>query len=323
MSFKLLIFPPQNWGISANESAWPDLLKQAVPGIEVRYANSLGDALDMIDNVDAAYGDIVPKLFERAHHLKWIACPQAGPPSGYYHPALVRSDVIVTNTRQIYNDHASAQIMSYVLAFARGLHFYMPRQRRRAWRGRYQTIHLPESTAIIVGVGGIGAETARLCSEFGMTVVAVDPRVEHPPRGVAELHGPEAIGGVLHRGDFVIVTVPETPDTLGMFDSKMISLMKNSAIFINIGRGTTTVLADLVKALQAGELGGAALDTYDPEPLPPDHALWELPNVIITPHVAGRGPYLQERRTELFIDNCIRFNEGRPLRNVADKRQWF
>ena len=99
--------------------------------------------------------------------------------------------------------------------------------------------------------------------------------------------------------------------------------MKRSAFFINIGRGATVELDDLTAALQSGEIAGAGLDVFQVEPLPAEHPLWAAPGVLITPHVAGRGPYVNDRRTELFIDNCLRFNEGRPLRNVVDKDKWF
>jgi len=174
-----------------------------------------------------------------------------------------------------------------------------------------------------VGVGGIGGETARLCAEFGMTVLGVDPRLSEPTAGVAELHRPEALLDVLPRADFVLVTVPETPETQGMFTRTQFQAMKETAFFINIGRGATTVLDDLVEALRSGEIAGAGLDVFQVEPLPPGHPLWTTPGVLITPHVAGVGPYLDDRRTELFVDNCKRFNEGRPLRNVVDKANWF
>jgi phosphoglycerate dehydrogenase-like enzyme len=279
--------------------------------------------MEMVDDVDAAYGDIVPELFERASNLKWIACPAAGPRAGYYHKPLVESDVVVTNTREIYNDHISAHIMSYVLAFARGLHLYIPHQLKHEWVDEYPTIHLPDSTALVVGVGGIGAEAARLCSEFGMTVLAMDPRVPEPSKGVAELHRPDALMSLLPRADFVILTVPETPQTQGLFTRDKFRAMKNSAIFINIGRGATTILDDLVAALEAGEIAGAGLDVFQIEPLPSTHALWGMPNVIITPHMAGTGPYLENRRVELFVENCVRFDKGQPLKNVVDKANWF
>ena len=317
MGFKLVICHP------SYQEDWPAKLKEAVPDIDVQVCPTVGEAMEVIGDADAAFGDIVPELLERAHNLKWIACPQAGPRAGYYHQSLIDSEVVVTNTREIYNDHISAHIMAFVLAFARGLQFYIPQQVAGNWRKRDASLHLPEATAVIVGVGGIGGETARLCSAFGMTVLGVDPRLTTAPAGVAELHRPEALDSVLPRADFVIVTVPETPETQGMFNAQKFRLMKDQAFFINIGRGATVELGDLVVALQDGQIAGAGLDVYQVEPLPSDHPLWRIPGVLLTPHVAGEGPYLEERRTELFIDNCKRFDAGLPLANVVDKANWF
>jgi phosphoglycerate dehydrogenase-like enzyme len=299
------------------------MLKERVPDIEVFYCASVGEAMEVIGECDAAFGYIGPELFERATNLKWIASPQAGPRAGYYHQALIDSDVVVTNTREIFNEHISEHILMLVLAFAKGLPDYTRRQIAHKWEKGYEAVYLPDATAVIVGIGGIGGETARLCAEFGMTVIGVDPRVSEPPKGVAELHRPEALDDVLPRADFVIVTVPETPQTQRLFTLDKFRRMKNSGFFINIGRGATVVLDDLVAALRSGEIRGAGLDVFEMEPLPADHALWDMENVIITPHVAAAGPYLDDRRTELILDNATRYSEGRPLRNVVDKANWF
>jgi len=323
MGFKLLVLNPGDREGMEYVNSWPEKVQEFIPDMEINLVRSVGEAMEVIGEVDAAFGDISPELLERATNLKWIACPQAGPRAGYYYQALIDSDVTVTNTREIYNDHISAHIMSYVLAFARGLHVYIPQQLQREWTPGYETIHLPDSSAVVVGIGGIGAETARLCSEFGMRVIGVDPRASKSTPGVSEVHRPEALDEVLPQGDFVIVTVPETPETQGMFAKEQFQRMKSSAFFINIGRGATVVLDDLAEALAAGQLAGAGLDVFQTEPLPSDHPLWSTPGVLITPHVAGRGPYLEDRRTELFLQNCQRFNEGRPLQNVVDKAHWF
>ena len=323
MGFKLVILPPTALGESNVIDEWPDRLKKAIPDISVTVCRSLGEVMESIEDADAVFGDVVPELFKRSRSLRWIACPQAGPRAGYYHRALIDSDVIVTNTREIYNEHIASHIMSLVLAFSKGLHVYIPQQLKREWRPAYDPVYLPDATTVIVGVGGIGAEAARLCAEFGMTVLGVDPRREDPPPGVAELHRPDALQGVMPRADFVIVTVPETPETQGMFGASQFASMRPTAFLINIGRGATVVLDDLVAALESGELAGAGLDVFQVEPLPKDHPLWAAPGVILTPHIAGLGPYLDERRAELFIDNCVRFDEGRPLRNVVDKARWF
>lgn len=324
MGFTIVILEPRDPGAASSAvAAWPAKVREAVPDALVHYCRTIEQAADVIEGADAAFGDIVPDLFQRAKKLRWIQSPQAGPKAGYYHSALVQSDVIVTNMRGIFNDHISAHIMSYILAFARGLHVYRDRQRELAWGKDYDSIYLPEATAVIVGIGGIGAETARLCAEFGMTVIGVDPRVTNPPPSVAELYHPNELRDVLPKADFLIVTVPETPATQGLFDIAMFRTMKRSAIFMNIGRGATTDLSDLAEALREGHIAGAALDVYQTEPLPPNHPLWRMSNVIMTPHVAADGPYIDDRRTEVFIDNCIRFDQGRPLRNVVDKAQWF
>ena len=326
MGFRLLILTDGVLDFVRGESVidgWPPKLRAIIPDIEVDLIHSAEEAAGVIGEADAAFGHFGPDLFSRAKKLRWIQGPQAGPAAGFYHQAMIDSDVVVTNLRGIFNDHISAHIMSFVLAFARGLHVYIPRQLERNWRPGHEAVYLPEATAVIVGVGGIGAETARLCAEFGITVIGVDARLTAAPQSVSELHRPDALADLLPRADFVIVTVPETPETQGLFAAELFRVMKPQAYFINIGRGATVVLDDLNAALRTGEIAGAALDVFQIEPLPADHPLWTAPGVLITPHVAAEGPYLDDRRTELFLDNCVRFNEGRPLRNIVDKAHWF
>src|SRR5947207_7902723 len=246
-------------------------------------------------------------MHKRADKLRWLHAQQAATPAGNYYSEWVEHPVAITNFREIYNDHIAAHIMSFMLAFARGLHVYLPQQLRREWRpaGRESddiVVHLPEATALIVGVGGIGGETARLAGAFGMRVIGVDERRAAPPPGVAELHRAAALDELLPRADFVILTVPHTPETEGFMNRARFRRMKRGAFFINIGRGMTTRLDDLVAALKAGEIAGAALDVFEKEPLPTEHPLWTMPGVLITPHTAGYGPYLDERRYEIIAD---------------------
>jgi phosphoglycerate dehydrogenase-like enzyme len=279
-----------------------------------------------IVTADAAFGTLPAALLAKAQRLRWLQAPQAAPPAGYYYPELVAHPLIVTNFREIYNDHISAHILAFVLAFARGLHIFIPQQLRREWKkppADHGVVPLPGATALIVGLGGIGAETARLLSAFGLRVLATDARRTDQPDHVAELHKPEALDSLLPRADFVILTVPHTPATEGFFNAAKFRLMQPTAFFINIGRGMTTRLDDLVAALNAGEIAGCALDVYEQEPLPAEHPLWTMPNVLLTPHMAGYGPHLNERRFQIIQDNCQAFAEGRPLRNVVDKAAWF
>jgi phosphoglycerate dehydrogenase-like enzyme len=162
-----------------------------------------------------------------------------------------------------------------------------------------------------------------LLAGFGVRVIAIDARRTDTPECVEELHKPEALDSLLPRADFVILTVPHTPATEGFFNRTKFRAMKPTGFFINIGRGMTTKLDDLVAALKAGEIAGAALDVYEKEPLPSEHPLWGMPNVLLTPHMAGYGPHLNERRFQIIQDNCRAFAECQPLRNVVDKATWF
>jgi len=322
MTATLLMLPPQT---SATRE-WAKRLAAAQPNLSVIVAENETDAAGAIARADAAFGTVSPTLLRAASKLRWIQAPQAAPPAGWYYPELIAHAAVVTNFREIFNDHIGAHIMAFVLAFARGLHRYLPQQLNREWSPApldTAVIHLPEATALIVGVGGIGAETARLAAAFGIRVLGVDSRRQVAPSGVAELHPATALDSLLPRADFVILTVPHTPSTEGFMNRARFQLMKRSAFFINIGRGMTTRLDDLVAALNAREIAGAALDVFEQEPLPSDHPLWTMPGVLITPHTAGYGPYLDDRRYGILSDNCRRFLAEEPLLNVVDKASWF
>ena len=321
-SFKFVMLPPQ----SAVTRDWGARLAAQVPEVRVVVVEDAETAAHEIVDADAAFGWLHVDLLVKATKLRWLQAPQAAPAAGYYYPELVAHPLTVTNFREIFNDHISAHIMAFVLAFARGLHVFIPQQLRREWKKPAEdlgVVHLPEATALIVGVGGIGAETARLAAAFGMKVLATDARRTEAPPGVAELHRPVALDTLLPRADFVILTVPHTPATEGFFNRARFQRMRRSAFFINIGRGMTTRLDDLVAALRAGEIAGAALDVFEQEPLPADHSLWTMPNVLLTPHMAGYGPYLYDRRFQIMVDNCRAFAAGGALRNVVDKAAWF
>ncbi len=319
---KLVMLPPQ----TDITLGWARRLAATLPAVEVVVAEGVQQAQHEIVDADAVYGVLTPDLLARATRLRWLQAPQAAPPAGFYFPALVAHPVVVTNFREIFNDHIGAHIMAFVYGFARGFHYYIPQQMRRAWtkppedRG---VVDLHSATALIVGLGGIGAEAARLLAAAGVRVIGTDARRGEAPAHVAEMHRPEALDGLLGRADFVISTVPHTPATQGMFDRARFRRMRREAFFINIGRGMTTRLDDLAAALAAGEIAGAGLDVYEVEPLPADHALWTMPGVMMTPHMAGYGPHLNERRYRILSDNARALVEGGAMRNVVDKAVWF
>src|SRR6266446_5891705 len=323
MPTTFLMLPPQ----SETTREWARRLAEATPELEIIAPETMEGAEQAIGMADGAFGRIPPALLARADRLRWLQAPQAAPPAGFYYRELIEHPVVITNMREIYNDHIGAHVMAFMLAFARGLHLYLPQQLRREWRpaGRESgdVVHLPEATVLVVGVGGIGSEVARLASAFGMKVIGVDERRREAPPGVAELHRGDELDALLPVADFVILTVPHTPETEGFMNRARFQEMKKTAFFINIGRGLTTRLDDLAAALETGEIAGAGLDVFEQEPLPTDHKLWTLPGVLITPHTAGYGPYLDDRRFDIILDNCRRFLAGQPLRNLVEKARWF
>jgi phosphoglycerate dehydrogenase-like enzyme len=314
MSFKILLLPPD-----VNES-WPEKIRQVVPGAIAKAFRDPKDALADIVDADAAYGTVPPELFARAQKLRWICAARAGLGGDWFYDALVQSDVVVTNMRGSYNEHLSTHAMAFMLAFARRFEYYLPQKR---WQRGPQMIDLPTQTVLIVGVGGAGSEASKLCAAFGMRVLGIDPRVTEPPAGMAELCRPDRLEERLGEADFVIVTTPESPETLGMFNARRFACMKRGAYFINISRGGCVVTADLIAALRSGQLAGAGLDVVDPEPLPPDSPLWGMPNVLITPHVAIYGAPYRQKWEEILLDNCRRFANNEPLLNVVDKEKWY
>src|SRR5712692_10462564 len=218
MSVKMLFLPPQR----DQTRAWARTVAAQVPAMHVVVAESADDARREIVDADAAFGTLPADLLALAGRLRWLQAPAIAPPAGYYYPELVRHPAEVTNFRGIFNEHIAAHIMAFVLAFARGLHRYIPQQARHEYLPApldEGTVYLPGATALIVGVGGIGAETAELCAAFGMRVVGTDARLTERPAGVAELHKPDELDGLLPSADFVILTVPHTPDPGGFMNA--------------------------------------------------------------------------------------------------------
>ena len=320
--FRLVMLPPQD----DVTRMWADQLAEALPAVTVVVAESDAEATDGLRDADAAYGTVTEAQLAVADRLRWLQAPAAAPPSGYFFDALVDHPVVVTNFRGIYNDHVATHAVALVLSLARGFHRYVPGQASGKWhpvREAEAVVHLPEATVLVVGLGGIGTEIARMMKTFGSRVTATDARVLDPPPWVDETAPPDQLDRLIGSADFVVLTVPHTPETEGLIDARRLALMKPTSYLVNIGRGMTVRLDDLVGALERGEIAGAGLDVFEVEPLPTDHPLWRLSNVILTPHVAVAGPYIDDRRFGVLLNNATRFASGDPLVNVVDKAAWF
>lgn len=307
--------------VDAEQRMWAIRLQADCPEFDVKVIEDVGELPQVLSSADAGYGWVPPDALQYAKNLRWLQNPMAGPPPDYYYPELVEHPVVVTNPRGIYSDHIAHHILMYMLALSRGLPYYLDAQRENRWNRnarRRGYVDIADSTVLINGVGGIGAEAGRLCLALGAKVIGIDPRGEESVD--FEVLSPDALDGVLPSADFIVTTVPHTPETEFMWHRSRFAAMKATAYFINIGRGMTAKLDDLVDALERNAIAGAGLDVFEIEPLPDDHPLWECENVIITPHVAvADAGNISERRYELLLDNARRFLVDEPLRNVVNK----
>ena len=319
-------------------------LQAAAPAAEWVNAADETQAVAAMPGADAVVGKITPAMLAAADRLRWVQTFTASL-EHYMFPALEAHPCVLTNVRGLFGDVIADQVMGYVLCFARNLHTYI----RQQVEHRYEpaggesarvsnltgpgivnamdraTIYLPDATMGIVGMGGIGCEIARRARAFGMSVRGVDrfPDRVQPPEGVEEVMGIGELPELLGWSDFAVIAAPQTPETTGWFNAGMLAHLRPSSYLINIGRGAIVVLDDLVDALRAGQLAGAALDVYQVEPLPPEHPLWDFPNVILTPHTAGYSPVIAARHLATLVENVGRFARGEPLINVVDKSLWF
>ncbi|OJW10870.1 MAG: D-2-hydroxyacid dehydrogenase [Planctomycetales bacterium 71-10] len=318
--------------------------RAAAPDAAFINAADAAQAEAAMPGADAFLGKITPAMLAKAGRLRWVQAFTASL-EHYLFPALADHPCTLTNTRGLFGDVIADQVMGYILSFARNLHAYARRQLERRYEPEggsaarvdfasgpgvvnamdRATIYLPRATMGIVGMGGIGLEVARRASAFGMTIRGVDrhpDRIEKPDF-VDRIEGVDRLDDLLAWSDFVVIAAPHTPETERLFDAGRLARMRPSSYLVNIGRGAIVVLDDLVAALRAGKLAGAALDVYEVEPLPEDHPLWGFPNVILTPHTAGYSPIVAERHRALLVDNLGRFARGEPLRNAVDKALWF
>lgn len=277
-----------------------------------------------ITDADGMYGTLTPALLAQAHKLRWLQAPVAGVEK-YIFPELANSDITLTNMAGIYSDQIADHAIMFLLMFARGMNIYFRRQLAHTWQSDVPVIHVSDQTLGIVGVGGIGNEVARRGHALGMRVLAVDAKPKAKPDYVEGLWSIDRIDDLLAEADFVISCVPHTPETEKLFNLSRLQRMKPTAYLINISRGIVVDLADLTTALQTGAIAGAALDVFEIEPLPADHPLWGMENVLITPHMASNmdSPHIPARRIGVVRDNLRRFVAGEPLHNVIDKKFWF
>ena len=293
-------------------------IRAAVPNVTI-----ITDRNAPVDDADAIIGGVRPDQFARAKKLKWVHVMSAGVEHALF-PALIDSDVVVTNAKNVYGPQIADHAFAFLLALTRRLNVTIPKQGSEEWpRGREGMFELNGKTAVIIGVGGIGGNIAQRAHGFGMKVIAVDPRDITPSVTVNRVVPPDRLDDVIPEADVVFVSAPHTKKSEKMMGAREFDLMKKGSYFIAVSRGKVYDMNGLVKALDEGRLAGAGVDVTDPEPLPKGHPLWKFPNVVITPHSAGGSDRLNERINALITENVRRFAAGQPLLNVVNKREGY
>ena len=265
---------------------------------------------------------LTPEFLAAATNLRWVQSWSAGVDGYMDLKGLTENPAIVmTNMKGIHGPVIAEHVMALALSLSRDLPGYMEAQMRGTWdrgAGSGQRA-LAGSTMLVAGIGGIGTEVAKRAHGFYMRVLATVRTKRDAPSFVDELGTDEDLARFLPEADVVVICLPLTSETNGLFDADALALMKDDAILINIGRGPIVDTNALVQALQNGTLGGAGLDVTEPEPLPNGHPLLRMRNVVITPHTAGNAALTGTRRDVLFHENVRRFGAGLPLLNVVDK----
>jgi phosphoglycerate dehydrogenase-like enzyme len=303
-------------------------LAASAPNVNIVSARGADLAREIVD-ADALVGiQLTPDLFSRAKQLKWLHISSAGvePHGGQVglFPALIESNVVVTNAKNIYGPQIADHAFALLLSLTRRLNVTIPRQHLQEWpAGRSGMFELDGKTAVIIGVGGIGTQIAQRAHGFGMKVIGVDIRDIPRSNFVQRVVPPDMLDSVLPEADVVFISAPHTEKTEHMMGPRQFELMKQNSYFIAVSRGAVYSHDALVKALDSKRIAGAGLDVTEPEPLPKGDALWQFPNVVLTPHTAGGSDNLEARLDYLVKENIRRFGAGLPLLNMVDKRAGF
>jgi len=313
---------PQKLLVWNVDPALAPMLRSAAPGVELLLAKDMAEALRLAPEADAALGFCSAELLAAGPRIRWIQAYSAGVERCVAIPALRERDVLLTNMQRVAGPVMAEHVMAMMLAWARGLYFYIPERMAGRWThelpqpGRMLT--LEGKTVLVVGLGGIGLEVARRAHALGMRVIATRASGRAGPDFVSYVGAPAELAALAAQADFVVNTTPLTPATTGMFDAKFFSAAKRGAFFVNVGRGGSVVQADLIAALRSGQVGGAGLDVTDPEPLPADSPLWQMQNVILTPHVSAQSDLGDETRFAIAAENLRRYVAGERMLSVVD-----
>ena len=301
--------------------AW---LQEAVKGVNIAAVATPKEAFAQIGDADAYLGFCQAQLLAAGQNLKWIHSLQAGIESCLT-PKVRDGSVLVTNVQRLNGPNVSEHAMALLLALTRQINVALANQEDGRWdaANMQNVTDLDGKTMLIAGLGGIGTDIAKRANAFGMRIIATRNTSKKGPTFVARVGLPNELPAMIGEADVVVNATPLTPETRHMFDAALFARMKPTAYFINVGRGESVVTDDLIAALKDGKISGAGLDVTDPDPLPKGHPLWDIPNVIITPHTAATSELKEERGWILMRENMRRYVAGEKMYSVVDVKRGY
>ena len=319
---KVLVGPSQ----VGLQKAIPDLA-QKYPELDFACCGNRDDVPKMIVDAAVYVGPVTPEMLRAAKKLEWLQVTSTGVDRYLAIPELGASDIVLTNARGCHARCVAESAFAMILAFTRGIRESVLRQQDREWNQqgmRGALMGLTEATIGIIGFGSIGRAVAQLAQAHCMRILAVDLYPRDKPDFVGALWGLEGLEALLRQADYVVVTVPRTALSLGMIGAAQLAPMKPTALLVGVSRGGVIDQEALAQALRERRISAAALDVFQTEPLSADSELWDLPNLLITPHIAGGSQWECRRMLEILDDNLGRFLRGEsPLRNQVDKEKGF
>jgi len=314
-----------------NAPDWlPSRLKSDFPQLDIVHLSDYDRIATELSAAEIAVTwSLRPEQFAFAKNLRWIHSPAAAVHQLMF-PQFINSDVILTNARQVHGPVVAEHVLALIFALAKKLPDAVRLQQKHAWgqellwRGHPRPREVSGATLGLIGLGSIGREVARKAAVLGMHVIAVRENPEKgTPEGVQQVFPATELDPLLGHADFVVLAAPVTPATHHLINTERLSQMKPGAYLINVGRGPLIDDSALAEALRNHSIGGAALDVFENEPLPEDSPLWELPNLLITPHSAGLTEKLWERHYALLSENLRRYLAHQPLLAIVDKQRGY
>ena len=286
-------------------------------GLEIIFTSKKEVTAEMLQDAEIILGNVSPDLINSSDTVRWVQLDSAGADSY----KILKDEITLTNCSGAYGEVISEHMLGCVLAVEKNLYAYYDRQKERSWDNLGSVPVMRNLKILCVGMGDIGSAFALKMHMLGCRVYGVRRTVHDVPDYIEAMYTMDNMDEILPECDVVALSLPQTPETIGMFDYARLSRMKKNAMIINVGRGSAINSVDLVRIMKEGHLKAACLDVTEHEPLPKNNPLWTCPNVYITPHISGRfnAEVTYDKVVDIFTTNLDHYLNSQPLEHIVDK----